>query len=695
MHGTYCPPGGGEDAVAERSWHEMARPQTHGYDLVQVAWLDRVSFVSAADEKVLRVFGASRGFVENALSLRMVQTHARETYVLALDIADARQWRDTAPLDAPLDAAMAERPAALAVLVFSDLLRGAELGGTPECALQDLEYFLQQVYTKAWGIAVRQNRLLADITVYLVPGASASHEGQQGAKRWAAAYGAQVDGVLAIDGAYAVDRRALSCVASLEPRSVACGAQGEAHGAASSAFPRAPVVALGGTFDHLHIGHKLLLSIAALCTTQRLIIGVTSTELLTKKKHRAHVEPIAPRLEAVRRFVRAFRTTLGEITLDVVPISDVCGPAGTDAELGLLVVTEETAKGAEIIAEKRKENGVPATDVHIVSLVDAADGSDKVGSTAIRGWLEEQGIAPGDEFVLDVDLARAQQQGPTAAGVPPLGLSNRAVAEEAADAPPDYAPFTAPPNPEQLQTQTLWPELEKLYGHGYELLSVAADVATRLIASTCKATSPAHAVVRLFDGAQRYKPLPDVLEGHALSVTRVRFSPDGQFLLTASRDRSWRLFRRDGPAFVPFAGERAHARIVWDCAWSPSEPLFATASRDKTVKVWRLLPADAPYALLATLKLDEAAVAVAVGPDASLAVGLESGAVLLYVADAARTAWSLHTALPHHHTGSVHDLAFRPRGAWTDAYNDVPYSLLSAGDDGCVRLIDWRPSGHT
>ena len=36
-----------------------------------------------------------------------------------------------------------------------------------------------------------------------------------------------------------------------------------------------PVVALGGTFDHLHAGHKILLSLAAWIARDKLIVGVT------------------------------------------------------------------------------------------------------------------------------------------------------------------------------------------------------------------------------------------------------------------------------------------------------------------------------------------------------------------------------------------------------------------------------------
>lgn len=38
-----------------------------------------------------------------------------------------------------------------------------------------------------------------------------------------------------------------------------------------------PVVALGGTFDHIHSGHKLLLSMAAWIADEKVVVGVTGT----------------------------------------------------------------------------------------------------------------------------------------------------------------------------------------------------------------------------------------------------------------------------------------------------------------------------------------------------------------------------------------------------------------------------------
>jgi pantetheine-phosphate adenylyltransferase len=42
-----------------------------------------------------------------------------------------------------------------------------------------------------------------------------------------------------------------------------------------TAPPRYPVVALGGTFDHIHAGHKILLSMAAWIAERKIIVGVT------------------------------------------------------------------------------------------------------------------------------------------------------------------------------------------------------------------------------------------------------------------------------------------------------------------------------------------------------------------------------------------------------------------------------------
>lgn len=55
--------------VSKRTWHEIARPQVHGYDLLDAVFLDPLKFMSIADEKVVRVFEAPRNFVQLAKTL--------------------------------------------------------------------------------------------------------------------------------------------------------------------------------------------------------------------------------------------------------------------------------------------------------------------------------------------------------------------------------------------------------------------------------------------------------------------------------------------------------------------------------------------------------------------------------------------------------------------------------------------------
>jgi elongator complex protein 2 len=59
-------------------WGELGRPQVHGYDLTCVAFLDRLRFASGADEKVVRVFDAPKGFAASLYGLGVTQEDLTE-----------------------------------------------------------------------------------------------------------------------------------------------------------------------------------------------------------------------------------------------------------------------------------------------------------------------------------------------------------------------------------------------------------------------------------------------------------------------------------------------------------------------------------------------------------------------------------------------------------------------------------------
>lgn len=58
--------------------------------------------------------------------------------------------------------------------------------------------------------------------------------------------------------------------------------------------------------------------------------------------------------------------------------------------------------------------------------------------------------------------------------------------------------FSEPPTEETLLQNTLWPEIHKLYGHGYEVFSLDASPDGKYLASACKSTKPEYAAILLW-----------------------------------------------------------------------------------------------------------------------------------------------------------------------------------------------------
>ncbi|KAJ3271294.1 hypothetical protein HDV01_006890 [Terramyces sp. JEL0728] len=145
-------------------------------------------------------------------------------------------------------------------------------------------------------------------------------------------------------------------------------------------------VALGGTFDRLHAGHKLLLSMAILICKERLICGITDfkPEALQKKKYSQYIQPLADRINLVESFLARFKPG---VKLQVVAIQDDYGPTRTDSNIQAIVGSMETKKGCEMVNIKRKDVGFNELDIY---LVDCLGGDDKLSSSAIRTFMYNQ-----------------------------------------------------------------------------------------------------------------------------------------------------------------------------------------------------------------------------------------------------------------------------------------------------------------
>lgn len=125
-------------------------------------------------------------------------------------------------------------------------------------------------------------------------------------------------------------------------------------------------VCVGGTWDRLHSGHRLLLSAAALAAREHLIVGVSDAALLRSKLLPELIQPLGARCLAVGQFVRALAPAL---RLSVCALHDVAGPAAELAEIGALVVSEETAEGARAVNALRAQRSLPPLQLLHVPLV--------------------------------------------------------------------------------------------------------------------------------------------------------------------------------------------------------------------------------------------------------------------------------------------------------------------------------------
>jgi phosphopantetheine adenylyltransferase len=154
-----------------------------------------------------------------------------------------------------------------------------------------------------------------------------------------------------------------------------------------SSFKLYDDVAVGGTFDYLHTGHRMLLSTCLLSARKRLVIGVTGAPLLVKKSHKEYIQPFETRRRNVELYCRLQRP---DLYLEPVELVEPAGPTATDPNFDLIVVSEETASGISAINDIRAKNGFKPMQGLIIHLAasygkmkDLSQDS-KLSSTTIR-----------------------------------------------------------------------------------------------------------------------------------------------------------------------------------------------------------------------------------------------------------------------------------------------------------------------
>ena len=132
-------------------------------------------------------------------------------------------------------------------------------------------------------------------------------------------------------------------------------------------------VAVGGTFDKFHDGHKKLLS-TAFEIGDKVEIGVTSDAFGGLK---GDIDSCKIRMGNLKNFFSE------EHDFCVVPLDDPYGTTIYDADFEAIVVSAETEPTAVKINEIRISKGMKPLDIVVVSFVLAYDGT-PISSTRIR-----------------------------------------------------------------------------------------------------------------------------------------------------------------------------------------------------------------------------------------------------------------------------------------------------------------------
>ena len=147
-------------------------------------------------------------------------------------------------------------------------------------------------------------------------------------------------------------------------------------------------VALGGTFDPVHDGHRKLFERAF--ELGDVTVGLTADDLAPDTRH-------------VERYVRPYEQRERDLEAELAPRAEAHGreyevreltePTGiaVEPEFDALVVSPETRGGGERINEIRAERGHDPLELEIVGHVAAEDG-ERISSTRIvAGEIDEHG----------------------------------------------------------------------------------------------------------------------------------------------------------------------------------------------------------------------------------------------------------------------------------------------------------------
>lgn len=148
------------------------------------------------------------------------------------------------------------------------------------------------------------------------------------------------------------------------------------------------LVATGGTFDYIHIGHIKLLS-TAFEISDHVIIGLTSDRFVKRYKLTSNIKNnYLRRLFNLKKYILL---NFKDANYTILKLEDEFGPVISSSQIQAIVVSEETLVKVKQINEIRISNCLEPLRVIVVEIAKSSDGK-PISSTRIRnGEIDEKG----------------------------------------------------------------------------------------------------------------------------------------------------------------------------------------------------------------------------------------------------------------------------------------------------------------
>ena len=137
-----------------------------------------------------------------------------------------------------------------------------------------------------------------------------------------------------------------------------------------------------------------------------------------------------------------------------------------------------------------------------------------------------------------------------------------------------------------LATQTLWPESNKLYGHGYEISVVETRLDGKVVVSASKSQSKKFSNLIFWD-LKNYK-IDYTIEAHNYTILDIKFFNDK--IVTVARDRQIALYsiNKETEKYELVNIQKGHSRLIKSVTVNSKGDMIITGSRDKYIKVWEV-----------------------------------------------------------------------------------------------------------